>query len=311
MRYRSIPIEEIDLEDHTFVISFGFDLTPLKASIDLLGIINPPTLRQKDPRSYQVVTGYKRLLCARELGLARVSCLILPPLIDDLCALMIVLHENLCGRGLNLVEKAHLTLRFLDYLPEEEVLKGILPALGFKPHPRNLEFLRTVAFLELPLKEALAQGRLNENIVPDLLQLSEEERQAVFELFKKISPSYSRQREILEMLRDLAQIEGHPVHEIITSPEANQILISDLSPKERGERFFYWLKRRRYPRLSELEERFMDFCRRLKSPGIRIKPPPAFESDECTLSLSFRNMDDLENKWRQFAQCLKGNQESR
>ncbi|WP_456433368.1 ParB/RepB/Spo0J family partition protein [Thermosulfuriphilus sp.] len=311
IRCRSIPIEEIDLEDQTFIISFGYDLAPLKASIDLLGIINPPTLRQKATKCYQVVTGYKRLLCAKELGFVKVACMVLPPLTDDLCALMIVLHENICGRGLNLVEKARLVLKFLDYLPEEEVLKGILPTMGLKPHPRNLELLKAVAFLESPLKEALIKGRLNEHLVFDLLELPEDDRARVFELFEGLSLSYSRQREALEMLKELSRLEERSLTEILDHPEIKRIFTADISPKDRTERFILWLKRRRYPRLSELEERFMDFCRRLKSPGVRIKPPPAFETEECTLSLSFRDMKDLETKWQQFAKCLKANQESR
>ena len=64
---RNLPIGEIDERDSSFRISFGRDLSSLKTSLALSGLLAPLILREKEG-GYQVICGFRRLEALRHLG---------------------------------------------------------------------------------------------------------------------------------------------------------------------------------------------------------------------------------------------------
>ena len=295
--HRSLPLNLIDFEDQTFCLSFPCRASNLVASIDLVGIINPPVVRER-AGLYQIVCGRGRLEAARKLGHHEVVCKVLPPWVDDLACLSISFEENITTRGFNLVEKALVVERFLNYLPDEEVMENLLPRLGFSPRPQNLEFLKGINFLEEKAKELLAAEELNPQVAQRLLGLDEESRRAFLSLVEALRPSFSRQREILEILLDLSRREEKSLGELLKEPQVAEILAEErLNPREKSERVFKLLRQRLYPHLSAREEAFKKVSQRLSALGLRLKASPFFEKDSWQVEFQLNKLSELKEKW--------------
>lgn len=73
-------------------------------------------------------------------------------------------------------------------------------------------------------------------------------------------------------------------------------LTAQLSAVPRDERLGY-LRRCRYPRLTELETRFAAIRdRHTRGTGVRLEPPKNFEGDRFAVSFSFRNREELRRR---------------
>ncbi|NOY60944.1 MAG: hypothetical protein GXO75_18700 [Calditrichaeota bacterium] len=55
----------------------------------------------------------------------------------------------------------------------------------------------------------------------------------------------------------------------------------------------------RYPRYSEVKEKFEALLRQAKlPPDVRLQPPSYFEGEKFSLTMTFRTVDDLTEKLR-------------
>ena len=295
--HRLVPLKRIIFEDHTFCLSYPCRATNLISSIDLVGIINPPVVREI-AEGYQIVCGRGRLEAAQKLGHQEVVCKVLPPWVDDLSCLSISFEENITSRGFNLVEKALVVEKFLNYLPDEEVLKHILPRLGFSSHYHQLEMLQRLNFLEEEAKELLAAEELNPKVALKLLELDEGSRKRFIHLVKDLGLSFGRQREMLELLLDLSRQEEITLKDIFDKEEIRTILEAEkLNPPQKAEKLHNYLRKKIFPHFEAQKDRVENISRRLASQGVRLKPSQAFEKDLWQIELSFRSLSELRERW--------------
>ncbi len=302
--YRSVPLKEILFEDHTFCLSYPCRALNLISSIDLVGIINPPVIREGN-EGFQIVCGRGRLEAARKLGYPETTCKILPAWIDDLSCLSISFEENITTRGFNLVEKALVVEKFLDHLSEKEVIKQILPRLGLAPGYHHFEMLRRIAFLEEEAKKLLVSGELNPQIAVKLLEIDENSRRLFLKLVKELRLSHSRQREIFELLQDLSRKKDLSWEEILQEKEIKEVLEGERLPApQKAEKLHRILKKKLYPRFSAAWERIEKISHRLAQEGARLKVPQALEKDLWQLEISFRNREELKEKWHKVLATL-------
>lgn len=292
--HRGVNLDEIDFDDHTFCLSYPCRAVNLLASIDLVGIIHPPVLRERRP--LQIVCGRGRLQAALDLGFQEITCKVLPPWMDDLTCLMISFEENITSRGFNLVEKALVVEKFQNYLPDEEIIKQILPRLGLGASYKNFAFLQKISFLEEECKELLLQGKVSPKVAVRLLDLAEEDRRAIIELFQKVSPSASRQRQLLEILEDLSRRDEIPIKEILQETEIRNLLEAEkLTPSQKENAVYRLLLGKLMPRLKALEEE-LQALQKLVSPAGKLKPHPSFEKKGFVLELEFKDLEELKQK---------------
>src|SRR4030043_1393449 len=103
---QTIPLRQIDLSDQTFSVNFMPDFERLRSSVKAAGFIQPVLLREK-PHGYQIVSGFRRISVARELGYDEIEARIFGEKeMEDLKVFLISIQENLTTRGLNAIEKA-------------------------------------------------------------------------------------------------------------------------------------------------------------------------------------------------------------
>ena len=80
------------------------DLSELKESISRLGLLQPIVVRKEDDSRYEVVSGHRRLESCRELGMERISAIVLE--LNDKAAFEAQLTENIQRQSFAPLEEA-------------------------------------------------------------------------------------------------------------------------------------------------------------------------------------------------------------
>ena len=135
---RKIYLNQLDVKDKTFLLSYGYDIQPLKESIGRVGLINPPIVRKKSDDAYQIVCGYKRALALKQLGVSSLQCAVLPDQRTDDECLLLNIYDNVSHRELNPIEKSIAINKLKTYYTEEDIVHNFLPALKLQPHITQL-----------------------------------------------------------------------------------------------------------------------------------------------------------------------------
>ncbi|MFN4196986.1 MAG: hypothetical protein ACK4FM_03150, partial [Caldimicrobium sp.] len=203
---------------------------------------------------------------------------------------LIALEANL-WRGLNLVEKALFIKKAEQLFSEERIIK-ILPKLGFSPHLKWYHFLKKILKLEKEYYDLLVKNELNPKIIEPLSELFSHEREEFLEVFYKIKPTFSEQREILETLLDLKKRENFSS---LLTPELKRILEEE-EINLRRKKFFEAIEKIRFPNYYRKKERIVKIKQNFLEKDIKINFSPYLENKEITLYISSKSFDDLRKK---------------
>jgi ParB family chromosome partitioning protein len=136
----------------------GFDpeaLAELADSIRTLGIIQPLTLRQTGPASYQIISGERRYRAARMAGLTEVPAYIRQA--DDVAMLELAIVENIQREDLDPIETALSFQRLIDEcgLTQE--------AMALRVGKKRTTITNSLRLLRLPetVQKALKDGKIS------------------------------------------------------------------------------------------------------------------------------------------------------
>ena len=295
---RDIALSALDRADHTFVFSPVPDLSPLEASLREVGLLNPPWVRAVAGDRFQVVTGWKRLLAAANLGWEEVTARVLPGDTPEARCLLIHLHDNALGRGFNPLEQALLAVRLQQHWDRETLIQKFLPCLGLAPSLTLLERLLALAALEEPWHRLAARARLSLPAAQMLASWEPRDREAAAPFLEELPLSQSKQEEFLQGLDLLARREGASPAEILSREEFRQYLRAEagnLQAKAAAVRLL--LQKLVSPRFSAAQQGFQAGLQRLglqHHPRLRLQPPPAFEGPDFHLEVKFRDAAELQ-----------------
>jgi ParB-like chromosome segregation protein Spo0J len=302
--FQEIPLAAVDLEDHTFVVPDGSDLTRLLASMGEVGLLAPPWLRARADGRWQVVAGLKRLKAAAQLdkkdkkSWERLPARTLPASTPESHCLLVGLYDNAFTRGFNLWEQAILARRLLDHWDRATVAGKFLPYLGLPASKAHLERLLRVSALEPPFQELCAQGRLALTAAASLSQWPWADRAAALSFFAGLPFSQSKQEQFLEDVELLAR-RGNTSPGVILSRKQLRQPLDDpaLTPVERAEAVRRLMRGWVNPRLNAALTAFQQALGRLGlkgHPRVRLQPPPAFEGPDFHLEIKFRDPPELQ-----------------
>ena len=307
LQTKRIYLKTIDLKDKTFLLSYGYDLNPLKQSIKQVGLLNPPILRKKSAATYQIICGYKRVLVLKELGVSSLTSAILPSKTGDRENLLLSLYDNTSHREFNPIEKSMAIIKLQNYYPEEKIVDGFLPVLKLQPHITQLKAFRPLCRLEREIKDALLEGKISEHTAIQLSQMDRASRRALGKFLIALRLSVSKQAEILEYVLEIAIRENLPIEKLIHTSEMRSILDDEkLNQPQKVEAIRKHLRERRYPQLSKKEREFTRNLKQLKlHPYINLRPPPFFEGNHYHLNLCFKNLDGLKQNLQKLESLLK------
>ncbi len=282
MNLQEIPLECIDFEDETFRISEDLEPPAMRSSLAEIGQLNPVLLLENQGRRI-IVCGFRRLHALRALhrsvALAHIrssaGC-------SNLEALRLAILDNLSFREFNPLEKARIlfTLKSTGGVAHDCLVEIYLPLLNLPAHKNVLRTYLGLHVLDSDLRKLFNEGRLTLATMERFSGVPRDTQKRFAHLMALIRLSASRQRELLDLAEELAAITETLPGEIFECPEIESILVdSRLSPFQKGEQVQELLYRRRYPRISQAEEKFRKETRQLGLPGVvRINPDPHFET---------------------------------
>ncbi|OGR27169.1 MAG: hypothetical protein A2139_03805, partial [Desulfobacca sp. RBG_16_60_12] len=298
-RFQEVHLAQIDLSEAAVEMAAAPALHRLAASLQEVGLLNPPWLRpQPGGQRFRVVTGARRIQAATHLGWQEITVRLVPEGTPDLFCLLVHLIDNAFTRGFNLREQAALAVRLLGHGDRETVAARYLPYLGLPPFQAHLDRLVKTAGLEAPWQQLASDSRLALTAADRLADWDPADRVTAWPYWDGLRLSQSKQEEFLDQVALLARREGISPAAVLNRDELRRALTSpDRTPQERTEAVRRHLYAQVYPRLSAARKAFETALSRLgwkRTPRIRLHPPPAFEGPDFHLEIKFRDAPELQ-----------------
>jgi ParB family chromosome partitioning protein len=261
----------------------------LQDSVRVRGQLQPVLVAEEEGRVL-LVSGYKRLLACRRLGVPLAAR---PVSGDEVDKGLMHLHDNSARRPDEI-----LLVRGARYFQERIAPDGISDLLRrelavFCPD-RTLRALLNWIRLERSWDAHLAQARIHLEAAPLLAPMGHSGRGALEPFFRDLSWSRNNARNFLTWISEAAARDGCSEAEIVERHGLDQILRQDLSPRDRLDRLTRAARAIRFPELTRLESGFDSLSRELsRGTSWRILPAQGFETNDLHIETRVRQEGDL------------------
>ena len=291
-----IALASINSEDNSFRITTESDIHELVASIQLLGLLHPPTLRQHDT-DYIIISGFRRIAACRKIGMSEIPALILSPETSDADCALYAIADNSLQRALNLVEisccLALLTLHFED----EKLLLKYASLLRLAEHRTHVEKIQQICHLPKPIQEGILADTISLAVALDLSDLEPDTGVALVRLFEQLNTGLNKQRQLILLFSEIALRENRTVLGLLNEKEVRKILDnSELDRVRKSTQILSYLKQRRYPTIIQSKLEFERHLKALKlGKAMTLLPPKDFEGSTYSLTLRFDSHAELTN----------------
>lgn len=303
-QYATVPLRQIDIDDISnqpgpYCMSYGYDPTLLLKSMEKVGLLNPPFLVAQSAGGFEVVSGYRRILAARSLGWEKIFCRDLTDLkMATLDLLLLNLYENLSTRSFNEIEKAMVLKSLSPHVSHEGLVQDYMPLLGLSPYESNLRTYLLFEELEEPMKGGLARGTISTQAARLLLDLDASSGQAIHECILSLKLNANYQKQLIEFLIEISDIENVSIAEIFSRKPLRQILRKEpANSPQKARTLLGTLRAMRNPRVADAEHRFQQQLSSIHlPPGTRIIHSPFFEDSSFTLEMTFKDGRGLKEK---------------
>ena len=289
MNIASIDLSLIDFKDKTFYTGNKSNLTNLKDSINDLGLLNPPILREKEGK-YQIISGWKRLLSCRELGHREVLCSVCPPKTSDFDSIKIILSDN--RDRLTELELAELLMlyRVLCQLDDKELMNDILPLLAIPSTRKHLDKFLALGSLEKEIKDAFFEDKITIEQCQMLSDLQSEDRLSILEnVFLKYKLNNNESRQVIQHISEIVSIKLKSILDVILQVQSTRLYKKLDKNYLRDE-----LKRMRYPDLSSVEEKVRTAIGDLGLPKeVNVYVNQFFESNDIEFRVKAKSSEEI------------------
>jgi ParB-like nuclease family protein len=299
--FQDVPLADIALADHTFIVTYRPDLHALQHSIAQVGVLTPLHLRRgAAPAQLQVVCGAKRLLVCQQIGHATVPALVHSTTeLPDEAAFLLAVYDNLGCRPWNAVEKGRMLRRLREefhYAPAR-LLEEFCPVLDIPPRLEFVEAYCSLTTLDDALQAAVVAERLPLETALWIGQQAPEDCQTLLGLFTGLTPGINRAREFASAIEDMCRRDGCSAAVLLHSLGVAAVVAdTQLTDPQKLERVRRVLHEARHPLFSAHEQRFQETVRRLRlPPQVSLRPPPYFEGQQYQVSFAFRTSQELQH----------------
>ncbi len=265
-------------------------------SIRELGQLEPVLVTQ-DEGGTRLLTGYRRLLACRELGLELLALSTGSPNPVARGRMYAESNRQRQPDAADLVRAGRYFARHLDAHGLDQVLRELSASEGGKRMP---DLVRTWLRLDPEWDGLLQAGHLPVQAAEILSRLNRKDAAELWPFFRDLRWSRNNALQFLAWLEETASRERTSLARLVLFAEMHPILESNLSPKDRIRRLVQKSRAMRYPRLTELEAEFSAMAQKASRAGPwRIAPEPSFERDRIHLSVSVGSGQDLEHATRE------------
>ncbi len=304
MQLHRLALTKIDFQDETYLLQpvpCQEPPGPLVASLKRVGILHPPLVDEAEQGRYRIISGRNRLLAARKLHFTSCECRVLPANSTPQETFTLLLEEKITFTPPTFVEQAIFFKKISSWLDIDEAARRFLPLLGLEAHPSQAKKLLRLNNLEEVIQETLHEGGLDPKVAWELEKFPFLDRMALFEIMMTLKLSVGNQKKITLISREVAVRSKTTIAAFLANDQCQEILNNtELNPPQKTSHFMAWLQKKQFPLLSQAEQDFKDFCRSLHlPPGASVQHAPFFEKDEISLTLTFKNREELLEKMPQ------------
>ncbi|MCD6185127.1 MAG: ParB N-terminal domain-containing protein [Deltaproteobacteria bacterium] len=299
---KNIELASIDSEDKTFCITTRTDINPLAASIQEIELITLPILKEKGTK-FIIVSGFRRIAACKLVGIANIkarvlSLELLDPGIGALTVIKIAVAENALQRPLNLIEQARAVHLLGEHFEDNVALARGVSGLGLPENPSIIQKLKNLYGLSSPLQEYLLNNTISLTIALELGALDKSSGLAFANLFDELKTSLNKQREIINLTKEIALLEDSSILEVLRESGLNKIIKSkDIDRTKKTAEIRFYLKQKRFPVITDYENKFKKLIKGLRlGNGVKLVPPKNFEGTTYKITIDFKNHAELEER---------------
>jgi len=280
----AVPLSRVAWRDRRFSFSRGGGLEELAASIEKVGLLDPPELLHEGDR-YIIIRGSRRLQALRRLGRKRVDAGIFGANeIAPLQAWSRNFYENRSFRELNPAEGCTALRQLSDLgLAPQKIVGSYFPLLGLPRREGGYEAYLTVAHFPEAMLDTLADGAITLGTAVYLATLGERERRPAFRFLMKASLTVGQQREWARLFADVSARGETPIPALLAS-------VSRAARRRHGQfgaSALQVLRERRLPSLAARRHAFQRLLNRLRlPPRFQVTTHPFFEKGELHVRFS-------------------------
>ena len=310
-----VPLEEIDLTSETFLLAPGRTEIAeqfLCKSIGRVGVLSPPFLIRRDNRSYQIVTGWRRIAAhGIRFGNKPLLCLVLDTNVKVEDCLVLALEDILRQRQPTAVEIAFFLSKAGRQQGGRQVIERYLPVLNLPVNQKTVDRYLSLLQLEEPILMALQNGLLTDRLAFELAELSIRDRLSLFEVVDRLHLSVSNQKKLFTGVAELAGRRKMSFMDILADANVLDILNHPATNiPQKTAKLMAWLEKERLPRLHAAESAFRQFAKDLRLPKTMIlEHSLSFEKDSLTLSITFASAEHLKRHLPQLKMLLTSSED--
>lgn len=313
-----IDLEDIDIEDDTFQISTGIVSEDLVCSIKQFGLISLPILfpqNKQFKKKWKIVCGFKRVVACKKAGLKKIEIRVVSGKdnieINRNC-LLLSIADNAAKRQLNFIEQSRAVVKLLKFssdnhndksatakkihIIKERLFCELSKIFGISQNYSYFEKLITLSKLPSKVQELIINETITMTVALELSVFEEETMLLFAEYFEKLKFNLNKQREFIILIREIAIRENISFIDLLNNKFLRDLKNNnDLDGNIRIRQIRLFLKKRRFPAISNAEDLFQEHLKKLKlGNNAKLIPPRNFEGTIYSLNFTFSNMKQLE-----------------
>ena len=145
------------------------------------------------------------------------------------------------------------------------------------------------------LQQAIVEGSIALPVAHSVNELDADDRQSMIDFLRKITAGLNVQRELVDLITEIAKRDGLPIQTLIDHCRIREILDQELlSTPQKAQQLRHFLKTERFPALVEAQKQYQEALRELRlSPRVQIQPPPFFEGKTYQVTLKIDSRRQL------------------
>ena len=295
-RFCELPLSKIDTADLTYQVSNPGKNQELVASLEAIGLINPPISIQTGEK-YKIVSGFRRIHAVQDLGWEVIPSLVLSCQTTDRKCAQIAIGDNTTSRNLDVVEQAR-ALKVLEACVsnDREVLIAFAAKIGLPLNLPLIEKLNLVNSMSTVFRDGMTLGAL---ALPTAIKLhhwkNAEAAVKLGNLLIELNLSLNRQREMIEWFEGILARESTTIDNILEYLGINRILSDrNLDRRNKIDTIRSLLKKQRYPSIVAMENHYSKLLKQLQLPkGCQVISPPFFEGNIYSVKIDFSTPSQL------------------
>ncbi len=290
MEVISLDLSLIDSEDTTFLVGHKENLSFLQSSIKEIGLLNPPILRVLGEK-YQIISGWKRILSCKELGLTELLCKIYYSSdLSDIDCLKIVFYDN--KDNFSDLELAELIKLFKDLclIDDKALMDNILPLLEIPSTRKHLDKYLCLASLDQAIKDAYYRDKITIEQCQMLSEIVSDNQVPMLEyLLLKYNLNNNESRQVMQIVEEIALRDLKSILEVVSQAE-DAINTENKGKNELRQE----LRRMRYPDLSAVEAKYKRAVSELNLPKeVNLFINQFFEGNDLEFRIKVKSTDEL------------------